>query len=199
MQPQPKKKSFFNIFFNNLFKERVSMKKYFVFNTIYIATLSMLLNVILCISLVYVSLTKKIYMQPPFLVNELTELDYKNGVLYEETLRNFAEFFISFSENLTSENAEKRVAKAKAVLGEEFYKEFAPVLDKRVTEIKENNLVRTFHFSQEEIDISEYGKIKLKGIRVKSVGQNVLQSLKIEMTIYYTFKNGISINKIEEK
>ena len=196
---QQKKKSFFNIFFNNLFKERVSMKKYFVFNTIYIATLSMLLNVILCISLVYVSLTKKIYMQPPFLLNELTELDYKNGVLYEETLRNFAEFFISFSENLTSENAEKRVAKAKAVLGEEFYKEFAPVLDKRVTEIKENSLVRSFHFSQDEIDVSEYGVIKLKGIRVKSVGQNVLQSLKIEMKVFYTFKNGISINKIEEK
>lgn len=196
---QQKKKSFFNIFFNNLFKERVSMKKYFVFNTIYIATLSMLLNVVFCISLVYVSLTKKIYMQPPFLLNELTELDYKNGVLYEETLRNFAEYFINFSENLTSENAEKRVAKAKAVLGEEFYKEFAPVLDKRVTEIKENSLVRSFHFSQDEIDVSEYGVIKLKGIRVKSVGQNVLQSLKIEMKVFYTFKNGISINKIEEK
>ena len=196
---QQKKRSFFNIFFNNLFKERVSMKKYFVFNTIYIATLSMLLNVVFCISLVYVSLTKKIYMQPPFLLNELTELDYKNGVLYEETLRNFAEYFINFSENLTSENAEKRVAKAKAVLGEEFYKEFAPVLDKRVTEIKENSLVRSFHFSQDEIDVSEYGVIKLKGIRVKSVGQNVLQSLKIEMKVFYTFKNGISINKIEEK
>lgn len=181
---------------NRLFKERLSLKKFFVFNTIFVATILAVANIVLVISLVYVVLTKKIYMQPPFLLKELTEIDYKNGVLYEETLNNFAEFFISLSENLTPENAEKRVTKLKSVLGTEFYKDFAPELDKRVQELKKNNMTRSFYISS--IDIKTYGTLIIKGIRTKTIGQNVLQSQKIEMVITYVSDGGITIKKIEE-
>ena len=181
---------------NRLFKERLSLKKFFVFNTIFVATILAVANIVLVISLVYVVLTKKIYMQPPFLLKELTEIDYKNGVLYEETLNNFAEFFISLSENLTPENAEKRVTRLKSVLGTEFYKDFAPELDKRVQELKKNNMTRSFYISS--IDTKTYGTLIIKGVRTKTIGQNVLQSQKIEMVITYVSDGGITIKKIEE-
>lgn len=195
------KKSSINLFNskrnkNRLFKERLSLKKFFVFNTIFVATILAVANVVLVISLVYVVLTKKIYMQPPFLLSEITELDYKNGVLYEETLNNFAEFFISLSENLTPENAEKRVTRLKSVLDVDFYKEFSPVLDKRVQQLKADNMTRQFHISN--IDVSTYGTLIIKGVRTKSIGQNVLQSQKIEMVITYVSDSGITIKKIEE-
>lgn len=181
---------------NRLFKERLSLKKFFVFNTIFVATILAVANIVLVISLVYVVLTKKIYMQPPFLLKELTEIDYKNGVLYEETLNNFAEFFISLSENLTPENAEKRVTKLKSVLGTDFYKDFAPVLDRRVQELKANNMTRSFYISS--IDTKTYGTLIIKGVRTKAIGQNILQSQKIEMVITYVSDSGITIKKIEE-
>lgn len=65
--------------------------------------------------LVYVTVTKKVYMQPPFLLQETTELDYRQGVLFEETMNNFAEYFISTTENLTPESTERRVEKSKVV------------------------------------------------------------------------------------
>jgi hypothetical protein len=194
------KKSSINLFNNKqknrLFKERLSLKKFFVFNTIFVATILAVANVVLVISLVYVVVTKKIYMQPPFLLKDTTELDYKNGVLYEETLNNFAEFFISLSENLTPENAEKRVTRVKSVLGTEFYKEFAPILDKRVEELKENNMTRTFYISN--INTTTYGILIVTGVRTKAIGQNILQSQKIVMSIYYASDSGIIIKKIEE-
>lgn len=181
---------------NKLFKERISLKKYFVFNTIFVATGLAVANVILVISLVYVVLTKKIYMQPPFLLKDTTELDYKNGILYEETLNNFAEYFITLSENLTPENAEKRVTRVKSVLDTKFYDEFAPILDKRVQELKANNMTRSFYISN--IDTSKYGILIIKGVRVKAIGQNILQSQKLEMVITYVSDDGITIKKIEE-
>ncbi len=196
------KKSSINLFTNNnnkrnrLFKERLSLKKYFVFNTIFVATVLAVANVILVISLVYVTLTKKIYMQPPFLLKDTTELDYKNGILYEETLNNFAEYFITLSENLTPENAEKRITRVKSVLDTNFYKEFAPVLDRRVQELKANNMTRSFYISN--IDTSLYGTLIIKGVRTKAIGQNVLQSQKIDMVITYVSDEGITIKQIEE-
>lgn len=194
------KKSSINLFNtkqkNRLFKERLSLKKFFVFNTIFVATILAVANVVLVISLVYVVVTKKIYMQPPFLLKDTTELDYKNGVLYEETLNNFAEFFISLSENLTPENAEKRVTRLKSVLDTNFYKEFAPVLDRRVQELKANNMTRSFYIST--IDTTTYGTLIIKGVRTKAIGQNILQSQKIEMVITYVSDSGITIKKIEE-
>lgn len=194
------KKSSINLFNNKqknrLFKERLSLKKFFVFNTIFVATILAVANVVLVISLVYVVVTKKIYMQPPFLLKDTTELDYKNGVLYEETLNNFAEFFISLSENLTPENAEKRVTRLKSVLDTNFYKEFAPVLDRRVQELKANNMTRSFYIST--IDTTTYGTLIIKGVRTKAIGQNILQSQKIEMIITYVSDSGITIKKIEE-
>lgn len=194
------KKSSINLFNNKqknrLFKERLSLKKFFVFNTIFVATILAVANVVLVISLVYVVVTKKIYMQPPFLLKDTTELDYKNGVLYEETLNNFAEFFISLSENLTPENAEKRVTRLKSVLDINFYKEFAPVLDRRVQELKANNMTRSFYIST--IDTTTYGTLIIKGVRTKAIGQNILQSQKIEMIITYVSDSGITIKKIEE-
>lgn len=194
------KKSSINLFNNKqknrLFKERLSLKKFFVFNTIFVSTILAVANVVLVISLVYVVVTKKIYMQPPFLLKDTTELDYKNGVLYEETLNNFAEFFISLSENLTPENAEKRVTRLKSVLDTNFYKEFAPVLDRRVQELKANNMTRSFYIST--IDTTTYGTLIIKGVRTKAIGQNILQSQKIEMVITYVSDSGITIKKIEE-
>ncbi|MDZ7819779.1 MAG: TraE/TraK family type IV conjugative transfer system protein [Aliarcobacter sp.] len=194
------KKSSINLFNNKqknrLFKERLSLKKFFVFNTIFVATILAVANVVLVTSLVYVVLTKKIYMQPPFLLKDTMELDYKNGILYEETLNNFAEFFISLSENLTPENAEKRVTRLKSVLDTNFYKEFAPVLDRRVQELKANNMTRSFYISN--IDTTTYGTLIIKGLRTKAIGQNILQSQKIEMVITYVSDSGITIKKLEE-
>lgn len=181
----------------SLFKERLSLRKFFVFNTIFVATILAISNIVLVGALVYVSMTKKVYMQPPFLLSETAELDYKKGRLYEETLNNFGEFFISLSENLTPENAEKRTTKIKSVLDVNFYKEFSPALDKRVDEVKSNSMTRTFLVST--IDTSTYGTLVIKGLRTKTIGQTILQSQKIEMIISYTFDNGITIKKIEER
>lgn len=181
----------------SLFKERLSLRKFFVFNTIFVATILAISNIVLVGALVYVSMTKKVYMQPPFLLSETAELDYKKGRLYEETLNNFGEFFISLSENLTPENAEKRTNKIKSVLDVNFYKEFSPALDKRVDEVKSNSMTRTFLVST--IDTSTYGTLVIKGLRTKTIGQTILQSQKIEMIISYTFDNGITIKKIEER
>jgi hypothetical protein len=181
---------------NRHFKERVSLKKYFIFNTIFVAKLMSITTVILAVALVYVSLTKRIYMQPPFLLKDTTEIEYKNGILYEETLNNFAESFIALSENLTPENAEKRITRVKSYLSNDFYKEFVPVLEKRVDTLKANNMVRSFYISN--INTSKYGILVIKGVRTKSIGQNVLQSQKVEMSITYNWDSGILIKKIEE-
>ena len=77
---------------NRFFKERLSLKKFFVFNTIFVSTILAVANIFLVGALVYVTMTKKVYMQPPFLLTDTTELDYKQGRLYEETMNNFAEF-----------------------------------------------------------------------------------------------------------
>jgi hypothetical protein len=135
-------------------------------------------------------------MQPPFLLKDTTEIEYKNGILYEETLNNFAESFIALSENLTPENAEKRITRVKSYLSNDFYKEFVPVLEKRVDTLKANNMVRSFYISN--INTSKYGILVIKGVRTKSIGQNVLQSQKVEMSITYNWDSGILIKKIEE-
>jgi hypothetical protein len=184
-------------FTKNLFKERLSLKRFFVFNTIFVAAILVLSNVILVLSLVYVVATKKIYMQPPFALTETTELDYTKGKLYEETLENFAENFISLSENLTPDNVEMRTAKVKKFLNEEFYKVFAPALDKRVEELKANNMTRAFYISK--IDTTKPGELQILGIRSKSIGQQILQSQKVKMIILYELDSSIQIKKIIEE
>lgn len=185
-----------SIFTKNLFRERLSLKKFFVFNTIFVAALLAVANVILVLSLIYVVTTKKIYMQPPFDLTETTELDYTKGKLYEQTLENFAENFISLSENLTPENVEIRTAKVKKFLNEEFYKIFAPVLDKRIEELKANNMTRAFYINK--IDTTKVGELVITGMRNKSIGQQVLQAQKVKMTIFYELDGSIQIKKIME-
>lgn len=185
-----------SIFTKNLFRERLSLKKFFVFNTIFVAALLAVANVILVLSLIYVVTTKKIYMQPPFALTETTELDYTKGKLYEQTLENFAENFISLSENLTPENVEIRTVKVKRFLDEEFYKVFAPVLDKRIEELKANNMTRAFYINK--IETAKTGELVITGIRNKAIGQQVLQAQKVKMTIFYKLDGSIQIKKITE-
>lgn len=184
--------------FSFVFNERVSTKTYSQYASFMINIVLAFVVVIQSIALVYLVFNKKVFMQPPFIVNELTEVDYSSGKLKKETLDDFAIKFLDYTENLTPENAERDTARIKPYLSLDFHNPYSKKLAKRTRNLRETNSIRTFHKSN--VDTSKGGEMRIKGVRMVTSGDAVVLNARRTIVIYYKISNtkGFQIINIKE-
>jgi hypothetical protein len=184
----------------NPFGDKYTLKRYFIFASIFLNILLTITVSVLVITIVYQSINKKVFMQPPFLVDETVEMNYKKGKLRDKTFKDFAEKFISYTENLTPDNADIMIRKIFPFLQKDFYEDYTKALTRRAKRIKANKILRSFYIG--EIDTSKYGEIVITGSRMKTIGSTIIQEptkTKIKITYDMSPTTGFEILYVSEK
>lgn len=181
------------------FGDKPTLKNFLIF-------CSGILNVLLTIGLVisvglniYQSYNQKVIMQPPFILDEATEMNYKKGKLKQKTFTDFAEKFVAYTEDLTPDNASKQTKKIYSYLHPDFM-DFKYVLKKRVQRLEKNGVIRNYNIG--EIDVKTFGVIKIKGTLSQITGNTLItQPTKRIIVIYYdlSITNGFQILNVEYK
>jgi len=182
-----------------LFGEKQTLKQFARFGNTVVTIGLIVTTSILAVALTYCWNSKNTVMQPPFVLTEPTEIDYKNNkTLQKKTFEVLINSFLAYTENLTPANAKTQTKKVLAYVSKNFYSKYESRLDDRARRIQANGLVRSFYETSR--DISTYGTILLKGERTLTKGETVINKVNATIKIEYQLDNanGFVINNVFE-